>query len=423
MHLKISRPSTVINEHERVSCKCDHDISLQNKINTSVGHYFIVLFCVFYLCQTYCVSMRQLMLAGDVELNPGPVTQGYTVQPFPYMTLQSRLAEQGLLSLDVGGAGDCFFRAVSHQLYGDSSHHFSVRTLGVQYMSNNPERFIESNTEDSRLRYLANMSLQGTWADGLIIQSIADALNIIINITESNEGFVPTTIISPTNIEDNCLEINIGHLGEFHYVSTQRNMLQTSISVGNENDVGIVMNELNVVSVYSVCLSLIKSCTYWNITTIDAINEHAHLLYNDLLLRVVSEIPNVIKIYDADINMKCIQLCHGKLSQNFGKTLEGKILENTQVNTTGFVVSFNDISISCITQHNAMRGLEYFALVNNNEQIKLLQQSWTDLDSLIKNVCSFTDQNGCNGNYIIYFLSCSSAVTNDNTLRHKVVSR
>ena len=28
-----------------------------------------------------------------------------------------------------------------------------------------PERFIESNTENSWLRYLNNMSIQGTWAD------------------------------------------------------------------------------------------------------------------------------------------------------------------------------------------------------------------------------------------------------------------
>ena len=47
-------------------------------------------------------------------------------------------------------------------------------------MRDNPERFIESNTENSWLRYLKNMSIQGTWADALIIQTVADALNVII---------------------------------------------------------------------------------------------------------------------------------------------------------------------------------------------------------------------------------------------------
>ena len=43
------------------------------------------------------------------------------------MLLQSRLAQQGLSTLDVGGAGDCFFRAVSHQLYGEPSYHMNIR--------------------------------------------------------------------------------------------------------------------------------------------------------------------------------------------------------------------------------------------------------------------------------------------------------
>ena len=121
-------------------------------------------------CQRYCVSRRLLLTSGDIELNPGPVTQGNTLQKVTSISsmgllLQSRLAEQGLQSLDVGvgGAGDCFFGAVSHQLYGDPSHHMAICTVGVQYMRDNPERFIESNTEHSWVSYLTNMSHQGTW--------------------------------------------------------------------------------------------------------------------------------------------------------------------------------------------------------------------------------------------------------------------
>ena len=86
--------------------------------------------------------------------------------------MQSRLVEHGLQPIDVGGAGDCFFISVSHELYGNSNHHMHIRTAGVQFMRGNPERFIESNTENSWLRYLNNMSIQGTWADALIIQAV-----------------------------------------------------------------------------------------------------------------------------------------------------------------------------------------------------------------------------------------------------------
>ena len=92
--------------------------------------------------------------------------------------MQSRLGELGLQSIDVDGAGDCFFRSVSHQLYGNSNHHTHIRTAGVQFMRDNPERFIESNTENSWLRYLNNMCIQGTWAGCTYhsMQAVADIL-------------------------------------------------------------------------------------------------------------------------------------------------------------------------------------------------------------------------------------------------------
>ena len=110
--------------------------------------------------------------------------------------MQSRLGEHGLQSIDVGGAVDCFFRSVSHQLYGNSNHHMRIPTAGVQFIRANPERFIESNTENSWLRYLNNMSIQGTWA-ALIIQAVADALEVTIQIVESNQGFAPLTTVNP----------------------------------------------------------------------------------------------------------------------------------------------------------------------------------------------------------------------------------
>ena len=65
--------------------------------------------------------------------------------------LTTRLHRHGLRPLDVGGGGDCFFRAVAHQLYGDPNFHLNIRALGVDYLREHPERFIESNSENSWL--------------------------------------------------------------------------------------------------------------------------------------------------------------------------------------------------------------------------------------------------------------------------------
>ena len=85
-------------------------------------------------------------------------------------------------------------------------------TAGVQFMRDNPERFIKSNTENSWLRYLNNMCIQGTWADALIIQAVADALKVTLQIVESNQDFVPLSTVYPVQ-ERNTLSITtMGHI-------------------------------------------------------------------------------------------------------------------------------------------------------------------------------------------------------------------
>jgi len=134
--------------------------------------------------------------------------------------LAFRLARLGLTPLDVGGAGDCFFRAISHQLYGTAAYHLHVRAVGIEHLRYHPESFIESNIEYSWLEYLNNMSRQGTWCDNLIIQAVANALNCTIYITESAENFAETNVISPVNMQGRPRTIYIGHLDEIHYFST-----------------------------------------------------------------------------------------------------------------------------------------------------------------------------------------------------------
>ena len=84
-----------------------------------------------------------------------------------------------------------------------------IRTAGVQFMRDNPERFIDSNPQNSWLRYLNNMSIQGTWADALIIQTVADALNVTIQMVESNQGFAPFTLPLFTQFRNEILRLQL----------------------------------------------------------------------------------------------------------------------------------------------------------------------------------------------------------------------
>ena len=173
----------------------------------------------------YCVSDKKLLLSGDIELNPGP-SAIYTTNTngseklTANVVLENRLHELGLRPLDVGGAGDCFFRSISHQLYSDSSHHLDIRATGVQYMRENPERFIESNIENSWGQYLTNMSTPGTWSDHLVIQAVADILNLRIYIIESDENFAAFNVVEAVTPPQQPSVVYIGHVGEYHYMST-----------------------------------------------------------------------------------------------------------------------------------------------------------------------------------------------------------
>jgi len=104
--------------------------------------------------KTYHFLSRIISLSGNMESNPGPTNEYCKSVPFISPTnsvclLEFRLSQLGRTALDVGGGGDCLFRAVSHQLYGNPDCHFYVRSVGIQYLVNHPEQFIESKTEHS----------------------------------------------------------------------------------------------------------------------------------------------------------------------------------------------------------------------------------------------------------------------------------
>ena len=100
-----------------------------------------------YSCtKRYCVPRMKLLMSGDIEINPGPeqnVCDQTALSVGSTLLLNYRLRQLGLRPHDVSGAGDCLFRAVSHQLYGDSSHHLHIREVGVQSIRAHQEKLTE----------------------------------------------------------------------------------------------------------------------------------------------------------------------------------------------------------------------------------------------------------------------------------------
>ena len=96
------------------------------------------------------------------------------------------------------------------------------------------------------------MSSQGTWADGIIIQAVADVFNLKIHIIESHPDFAEITLVE--GVTAPCSDesaVFIGHLDEFHYVSTEPLPWCPSISK-EQNKQTIVKPVENISSVHNI---------------------------------------------------------------------------------------------------------------------------------------------------------------------------
>ena len=65
------------------------------------------------------------------------------------------------------------------------------------------------------------MSMQGTCCDGLIVQTVANALGLTLHIIESHQDFTERTIIiePAVTLQGEQRTIYLGHINEVHYVS------------------------------------------------------------------------------------------------------------------------------------------------------------------------------------------------------------
>lgn len=111
-------------------------------------------------------------------------------------------------------------------------------------MRNNPERFIESKLAGSWFSYLSRISMQGTWADNIVIKAVADSLNLRIHIVESSANFSDLTLIESMNTEvGNISSTYVGHIGELHCVPT----LPAEFEI-NSTETGTEKSHINLAS-------------------------------------------------------------------------------------------------------------------------------------------------------------------------------
>ena len=77
------------------------------------------------------------------------------------------------------------------------------------------------------------------------------------------------------------------------------------------NDTWSSRNKHFIMSIYAVCFSVIKSCTYWDSSTLQALHEHACLFYENCNVDREGKMHSNITVYDAENQNKILTLESG----------------------------------------------------------------------------------------------------------------
>lgn len=123
-----------------------------------------------------------------------------------YGPFQAQLTRIGLTIRDVGGDGNCFFRALSDQLFGNESQHIDIRQRTCQYLKQNRDEFqpfvaalvdegemannnkpVSSNKKASKVTdsydcYIKALETLGTYADNGCLVAFARLYGLDIHI-------------------------------------------------------------------------------------------------------------------------------------------------------------------------------------------------------------------------------------------------
>jgi hypothetical protein len=129
-----------------------------------------------------------------------------------------QLAAIGSEKINVPGDGNCFFRAISHQLYRRQNDHLKIRTKAVEYLKSNMNHFAPFIDKGENLtvqdKYIKQMGQDGIYADHLAI--LATAIIIDKNIIVHEIGRKPLRIPG-SDCFDNQLHVWYNSNSEHYY--------------------------------------------------------------------------------------------------------------------------------------------------------------------------------------------------------------
>ncbi|XP_066288313.1 uncharacterized protein [Branchiostoma lanceolatum] len=209
---------------KHLDCKNKNSVEVQNNCSTAVPR------------SSLAHSWRKVDL---YELSRGlMLMEGGTPD-----VLQQRAQTAGLMFREpTPKDGNCFFWAINDQLQRDAlrkegaktMYQGDIREAVTCYIKDHPkttngESIVAFTAERSLDEYLAKMSQNGSWADHIYVQAIADFLKRTIHIVSTSGGEDGCFIcVEPIGGESEGTPLLLGHYAERHYQS-----LDTTAALGS----------------------------------------------------------------------------------------------------------------------------------------------------------------------------------------------
>ncbi|KAK3257978.1 hypothetical protein CYMTET_32954 [Cymbomonas tetramitiformis] len=131
--------------------------------------------------------------------------------------LQSKMNAYAMQERLVAGDGNCQFRALADQLFGDSEQYAFVRQAVVEQLQKTPTRYC-AYVPGSYERYIIDMSEEGCWGDHVTLKACADFFGIkIYLLTSYTTNDVVEVLPEEIRIPDGVLWLSFW--AEVHYNS------------------------------------------------------------------------------------------------------------------------------------------------------------------------------------------------------------
>jgi len=130
--------------------------------------------------------------------------------------LQEALDLYKAKSVPVEADGNCQFRALSQQFYGDESQHDVLRQRVVGQLEKMPERYSDFVSEPWR-DYVKRLSRLCEWGDNVTLQAASDLLGVEIHILNDQPGAERVQVHPMSSFEEARTPLCLAFLAELHY--------------------------------------------------------------------------------------------------------------------------------------------------------------------------------------------------------------